>query len=70
MPYKVAFIDDDADNGFSGTLDWIVDTLFFFDIMITFFSAYEESDGSIEFRRCRIVKSYLKSNFILDLLAV
>jgi len=69
MPYKVAFIDDDSDSGLSGTLDWVVDSLFFTDIIITFFSAYEESDGSIEFRLPRIANSYIRSNLILDLIA-
>lgn len=67
MPYKVAFIDDETT--LSANIDWIIDSLFFADIFITFFSAYEETDGSIEYRFSKIVKSYLKSSFILDFIA-
>jgi hypothetical protein len=29
-------------------LDWVVDCLFFMDILINFFSAYEEEDGFMQ----------------------
>ena len=47
MPYKVSFVDKD-DNP-QVILDYIIDGLFFLDIIITFFSAYEEPDGSMQY---------------------
>jgi hypothetical protein len=45
MPFKIAFIDDE--NEVEQALDWTVDSLFFVDIVITFFSTYEEADGYV-----------------------
>jgi hypothetical protein len=45
MPYRIAFIDDET--VLQQVVDWSVDGLFFFDIIVTFFSAYEEADGYI-----------------------
>lgn len=46
MPFKIAFIDDE--NTVQQVLDWCVDVLFFVDIIITFFSTYEEVDGYVQ----------------------
>jgi hypothetical protein len=46
MPFKIAFIDDE--NQIQQALDWSVDFLFFVDIVITFFSTYEEADGYVQ----------------------
>jgi hypothetical protein len=45
MPFRIAFIDDESIAQI--IVDWTVDGLFFFDIIITFFSTYEESDGHV-----------------------
>lgn len=67
MPYRISFIDDD--NTFQMVLDWSIDSLFFIDIIITFFSAYEEADGYIESNWKKIAITYVRSWFFLDLLA-
>ena len=46
MPYRIAFIDDESSGQIA--IDWCVDALFFLDIIINFFSAYEESDGYVQ----------------------
>jgi hypothetical protein len=47
MPFKIAFIDDDGISSPGAIFDYFIDAFFMLDILITFFSAYEESDGSI-----------------------
>lgn len=67
MPYRIAFIDDESIP--QQIIDWGVDTLFFFDIVVTFFSAYEESDGYVQSNWKKIAITYINSWFFLDLLA-
>ena len=45
MPFRIAFIDDESVG--QVIIDWSVDSLFFIDIIITFFSTYEEADGYV-----------------------
>ena len=68
MPFKVSFTDQD--NLTNSIIEYIVDILFLFDIIFTFFSAYEDLDGNIENRLPKIAKNYIKSNFIFDILAM
>ena len=45
MPYKTAFVEE---SGFiSLIVESTVDILFFLDMIVNFFSAYEEADGTI-----------------------
>jgi hypothetical protein len=67
MPYRIAFIDDETDV--QTYIDWSVDSLFFIDIIVTFFSAYEEADGSVQTNQRIIAFAYIKSWFFLDFLA-
>ena len=46
-----------------------IDALFFMDIIINFISAIENPDGSINSRMSVIVKTYVKSWFLLDIVA-
>ncbi len=46
MPFKISFLEDEKES-VTYYMDLIVDVLFGFDIIVTFLSAYEESDGSI-----------------------
>ena len=47
MPYQTAFFDWNEISFFSVVLDWIFNVIFFMDIVINFFSAIKETDGSI-----------------------
>eukprot|EP00347_Sterkiella_histriomuscorum_P004721 403359363 len=67
MPFKVAFVDQDT--VLSTIIDWVVDSLFFFDILITFFTGYEETDGSFQYKLKSIAKNYIQTSFIIDLIA-
>lgn len=66
-PYYIAFINNTTT--LQNIIDYAVDILFTLDIFITFISAYEAADGSIEHRPERIVKSYVKSWFLIDVIA-
>lgn len=67
MPYVISFIDNSSNT--QTILNWIIDALFFTDIIVNFFSAIEESDGSLTHRFKDIAIKYLKSWFLLDLIA-
>lgn len=43
MPFRIAFVDEETQTLL--IIDWVVDTLFFVDIVVNFFSSYEEEDG-------------------------
>ena len=65
MPYRISFIDQTL--LFQSVIDWAVDALFSFDILVTLFSAYEEEDGAIQTNFRVIVMSYVQSWFFLDI---
>ena len=64
MPYRISFID--SDSVWQSVIDWIVNILFTMDIVVTFFSAYEDDDGELVSDCRRIANSYLLSWFLLD----
>jgi len=67
-PYWTAFIED---GGLALIIiDYIVDGLFFIDIIINFISAYEISNKELEVRLPYIAFKYFWTWFFLDLLAV
>ena len=68
VPYRTAFIDDSPSS--LATLDWVIDSLFMFDILVNFISAYEDRDKNIEVRLKMITIEYIKSWFFFDLAAV
>ena len=68
VPYRVSFVDGESSLGFK-IFENIIDGLFFFDIIVNFLSALERKDGTYECNFKIIAKTYLKSWFLLDLLA-
>ena len=68
MPYRICFIDD-ASTGSFLAFEYMVDVLFFLDILINFNSALEMPDGTIDPRLKFIAMAYIKSWFFLDLCA-
>ena len=68
MPFRIAFYDVVFWDAWT-ILDFAIDGLFFLDICINFISVQVKSDGSLEIRHGKIVKSYLKGWFVLDLAA-
>ena len=67
MPYRIAFIDNESNTLF--IIDWVVDSLFFFDIIINFLSAYEEEDGFMQQNLKIIGTTYVRSWFVPDFVA-
>ena len=67
MPYKTAFLDEPSSLSFY--IDLCVDVLFGLDILVNFFSAYEEADGTIKDSFRDIANNYLRSWFFIDLIA-
>eukprot|EP01006_Ploeotia_vitrea_P007575 TRINITY_DN17489_c0_g1_i1.p1 TRINITY_DN17489_c0_g1~~TRINITY_DN17489_c0_g1_i1.p1 ORF type:complete len:759 (-),score=368.03 TRINITY_DN17489_c0_g1_i1:61-2133(-) len=65
LPWRVAF--SDADD--VSWLDIVVDVLFGIDIIMSFFTAYEDKRGRVITTHSMIVKHYLRTWFVLDLIA-
>lgn len=65
MPLRVAFYDQDGID----PVELTVDSLFFIDIILTFFTAYEDKDGKVITKHNLIAKNYLKGWFVLDVVA-
>ena len=69
VPFKIAFIIE-ADGLIMKCFEWLVDILFGIDIFINFISAYEDRNANkMIFDRKKIAVNYIKSWFILDLIA-
>ena len=70
-PYRISFLNEESDIGIRLQLfDNIIDLIFFFDIILNFFTAYYTYDERIEKRLNKIIKHYLKGWFVLDLISV
>ena len=64
-PFRVCFIEDSSEGWF--IFDCTVDSLFFIDIVLNFFTVLELPNGQYETSRLGIAKAYMKSWFFLDL---
>jgi len=64
-PYRICFIDDVQDAWF--IMDICTDVVFMCDIFLTFFSAYEEEDGTLIVNWKVIGKKYAKGWLTLDI---
>ena len=65
VPVKTAFFDDDP-HGLA-EFEQVLDALFMLDLIIQFFSAYQDpSTGFIEVRPKMIAKNYISSWFLID----
>jgi hypothetical protein len=67
MPYRIAF--DDQTSIPLIILDTCIDFLFILDILINFFSAYEDPKIGLEVRHSKIAVKYLASWFPLDIIS-
>ncbi len=65
VPYRIAFIDENPN--YMIAIDTLFDFIFFTDIIICFFSAYETKKLGIEVRHREIAINYLKTWFFLDI---
>ena len=67
-PWRIAFYDVDS-------IEWVIadsvmDFVFFVDIILNFFMAYYDDEDEIVDCRCTIAKSYLKTWFTIDFIAI
>lgn len=67
VPYRTAFVDTST-IGYI-IFDTCIDTLFFTDVFVNFFSAFEKKDKTVEVRHAYIAVDYLKSWFLLDIMS-
>lgn len=68
MPYRLAYADSVFFDVWS-IIDILIDSIFFLDIIINFFSSYITEEGETIADLKTIAKNYLKSWFFLDLVA-
>jgi hypothetical protein len=66
VPYKICFEDETSDAHF--VFDLLVDFFFLIDIILTFFTAYQDNYGSIVTRKSLIAKNYIRGFFVIDVL--
>lgn len=67
VPYRIPFEDQTSDEWV--VLDMIFDSIFLVDVVLNFFTAYEDENGELVTKKKKIVKAYLKSWFLLDLVS-
>jgi len=68
LPYVVSFLDD---VGVALTvIGFLTDGIWFIDIILTFFMAYEDHDDRLVTSRKKIIWRYLKGWFIFDLVSI
>ena len=65
-PYEIAFSDSNKSNWF----EIFIDILLAIDIVLTFFSAYTDDEENLVKNHKKIIKKYLKSWFIIDIISV
>mmetsp|Transcript_14880 Transcript_14880/g.25342 ORF Transcript_14880/g.25342 Transcript_14880/m.25342 type:complete len:352 (+) Transcript_14880:683-1738(+) len=65
VPYRVCFVDESSE--FLFYLDCVVDSLFFIDIVLTFFTAQEDENNTFVTSKLEIATNYMKGWFFIDL---
>jgi len=65
-PYEIAFSDSNKSSWF----EILIDIFLAFDIVLTFFSAYTDEEENLVKNHKKIIKKYLKSWFIIDIISV
>ena len=65
-PYEIAFSDNNKSNWF----EILIDIFLAIDIVLTFFSAYTDEEENLVKNHKKIIKKYLKSWFIIDIISV
>lgn len=69
MPYRIAFADDSKQDSW-WYWELIVDSGFFFDIIVNCFSVYIDSDGEPVTNNRQILWAYIRSWMFIDIVAV
>ena len=69
LPIRLAFLDENKIGGFMEAFDFFTDTVFIIDIFLNFFFVEEDVNGEMIMDQKRIAVTYMKSWFIIDLIA-
>jgi len=64
VPFKICYEDETSNVQF--VFDLLVDFCFFVDIILTFFTAYQDNLGTLETRKSKIAIHYIKGFFVID----
>jgi hypothetical protein len=67
VPYRIPFEDTTPDSWLY--LDVSIDSIFMIDVILNFFTAYEDENGELITDRNRIAQNYLKTWFAIDLVS-
>ena len=67
VPYRIPFEDTTPEEWV--LLDITIDTIFLFDVILNFFTAYEDENGELITERDRIAKNYVKTWFLIDMMS-
>ena len=65
-PYEIAFSDSNKSSWF----EILIDIFLAMDIVLTFFSAYTDEEENLVKNHKKIIKKYLKSWFVIDIISV
>ena len=68
LPYQIAFVDDESES--DAILDNLLNAILGLDILMNFFSAYIDSEDNVVKNRKKIIKTYLRTWFVVDLISV
>lgn len=69
IPYKIAYIED-GDFPEWDIFDNIIDSIFLLDMILTFFSAYYDSQNNLVTNWKYVFKNYIKTWFVIDLIVL
>ncbi len=75
VPYNLAInrayigVDGDGDDAYLLVADSIVDIIFFIDIVFNFHTTFVGSDGAVIVEQSKIRQNYLRSGFLIDIMA-
>ena len=69
-PFRIAFFDKNTEGDLWNLFSIVVDTLFLFDVIFIFNTAFYDEDFKIIEDRKAIANQYLKSWFLVDILGI
>lgn len=69
MPYRMAFTVDEDESLNWQFFEWVLNALFFADVVVTCFSSYYDDEGRLVLSHRQILLSYAKSWMLLDVAA-
>ena len=64
VPFRIAYLEEV--NYELYIIEWVVDCFFFMDIILDFFMAYYTEHNELVTDRSKIIKRYLKTWFLID----